>query len=216
MNNKNAYRNRQGAVWRSLPVFVYGVCIFRIYGFTSRAAFPTVSSERIFLLYDFIGLSTHPTTSGGGIFSFYVFTNLATNPATSGGTPRAFPTGTPSFVARRKITEKGVPRGCGPLNPLGLMFWRMPDVLCAYVFATVRLTRLSRLRCREANTLGVRSAYPLASACCTATKDSHISKTTRLSTSHNVGQLRKSSKFPQSLRGALVRRGNPRPLTFCK
>ena len=42
------------------------------------------------------------------------------------------------------------------------------DVLCAYVFATVRLTRLSRLRCREANTLGVRSAYPLASACCGA------------------------------------------------
>ncbi len=33
------------------------------------------------------------------------------------------------------------------------------DVLCAYVFATVRLTRLSRLR---------RSAYPLASACCGA------------------------------------------------
>ena len=31
------------------------------------------------------------------------------------------------------------------------------DVLCAYVFATVHLTRLRRLR---------RSAYPLASACC--------------------------------------------------
>ena len=40
------------------------------------------------------------------------------------------------------------------------------DVLCANHFATVRVTRLSRLRCREANTLGVRSAYPLASACC--------------------------------------------------
>ena len=38
-------------------------------------------------------------------------------------------------------------------------------MLCAYVFATVRLTRLSRLRCREANTLGVRSAYSLAAAC---------------------------------------------------
>ena len=102
------------------------------------------------------------------------------------------PSGTPSFVARRKIEEKGEPRRrklhilrfafrgkssvipllllsppnplrwalAGPLlaislNPLGVVFWRMPDVLCAYVFATVRVTRLSRLR---------RSAYPLASA----------------------------------------------------
>ena len=32
-------------------------------------------------------------------------------------------------------------------------------MLCAYVFAMVRVTRLSRLR---------RSAYPLASACCAA------------------------------------------------
>ena len=46
---------------------------------------------------------------------------------------------------------------------------RKPDVLCAYLLATVRLTRLSRLRCREANTLGVRSAYSLASACCALT-----------------------------------------------
>ena len=78
------------------------------------------------------------------------------------------PSGTPSFVARRKIEEKGVPRGCGPLESPELMLTVMPDVLCAYVFATVRLTRLSRLRCREANTLGVRDAYPLASACCVA------------------------------------------------
>ena len=53
-----------------------------------------------------------------------------------------------------------------PLNPPGVMFWRKPDVLCAYHLAMVRVTRLRRLRCREANTLGVRSAYPLASACC--------------------------------------------------
>ena len=39
-------------------------------------------------------------------------------------------------------------------------------MLCAYRFATVRMTRLSRLRCREANTLGVRSAYSLASLYC--------------------------------------------------
>ena len=71
----------------------------------------------------------------------------------------------PSFVARRKIGEKGVPRGCGPLNPRGNVLGHS-DVLCANHFAMVRVTRLRRLRCREANTLGVRSAYPLASACC--------------------------------------------------
>ena len=49
----------------------------------------------------------------------------------------------PSFVARRKIGEKGVPRGCGPLNPRGNVLGHS-DVLCAYVFATVHLTRLSR------------------------------------------------------------------------
>ena len=48
----------------------------------------------------------------------------------------------------------GAPVG-GPLNPLGNVLGHF-DVLCAYVFAMVRLTRLSRLRCREANTLGVR------------------------------------------------------------
>ena len=46
-----------------------------------------------------------------------------------------------------------------PLDSGFLYGGMMPDVLCAYVFATVRLTRLSRLR---------RSAYSLASACCTA------------------------------------------------
>ena len=46
---------------------------------------------------------------------------------------------------------------------------RKPDVLWLYLLAMVQLTRLSRLRCREANTLGVRSAYSLASACCALT-----------------------------------------------
>ena len=54
----------------------------------------------------------------------------------------------PSFVARRKIGEKGVPRGCGPLNPRGNVLGHS-DVLCANRSATVRVTRLSRLRrCR--------------------------------------------------------------------
>ena len=58
----------------------------------------------------------------------------------------------------------GAPVG-GPLDPRSNVLGHS-DVLCANRSATVHLTRLSRLRCREANTLGVRSAYPLASACC--------------------------------------------------
>ena len=58
------------------------------------------------------------------------------------------PSGTPSFDARRKIGEKGVSRGCGPLNPRSNVLGHS-DVLCACCFATVHLTRLSRLRrCR--------------------------------------------------------------------
>ena len=55
-------------------------------------------------------------TSGGVVFLFYVFTGILFS---------VRPPVAPSFVARRKIGEKGVPRGCGPLNPLGLMFWRI-------------------------------------------------------------------------------------------
>ena len=67
------------------------------------------------------------------------------------------PSGTPSFAARRKIEEKGVPRGLRPpLDPRGNVLGHS-DVLCANHFATVRVTRLRRLR---------RSAYPLASAYC--------------------------------------------------
>ena len=44
----------------------------------------------------------------------------------------------------------------GPRWIPGVMFWCKPDVLCANRSAMVHLTRLSRLRCREANTLGVR------------------------------------------------------------
>ena len=45
---------------------------------------------------------------------------------------------------------------------------RRGDVRRSYEFAEMQFTRLSRLRCREANALGVRDAYPLASACCAA------------------------------------------------
>ena len=43
------------------------------------------------------------------------------------------PSGTPSFDARRKIGEKGVSRGCGPLNPRSNVLGHS-DVLCAYLF----------------------------------------------------------------------------------
>ncbi len=65
---------------------------------------------------------------------YYVFTDILFSVG---------PPGAPSFVARRKIGEKGVPRGCGPLNPRGNVL-EDSDVLCANHFATVHLTRLSR------------------------------------------------------------------------
>ena len=102
-----------------------------------------------------------------GFFRFCVFTRRGARPTTSGGCVLRFtflpgalrdqrPPVAPSFAARRKIEEKGVSRGCGPLNPRGNVLGHS-DVLCANRLAMVRVTRLSRLR---------RSAYPLASACC--------------------------------------------------
>ena len=112
-------------------------------------------------------------------FEFYVFTSRSAQFTPSGGS-----------IFRCTTKDRGERRAKGvatPFNPPEFMQDRKPDVLCAYLLATVRLTRLSRLRCREANTLGVRSAYSLASACCTTTKDRHISKTTRLLTTHHAG-----------------------------
>ena len=171
------------------------------------------------------------------------------------------PPGAPSFVARRKIGEKGVPkgskaalwnlafiRGLGgetcvvyyefavmhftrfrpvsssqaphpsfclsgqklsrsaapplPTKPTSLGFgggpyWRPPldprgnvlghsDVLCANRLAMVRVTRLRRLR---------RSAYPLASACCAAQKNSKTYATTRLPTTNQAGYSFSANEF---------------------
>ena len=123
---------------------------FRFCGFTGRARHPATSGGHVFLFCVFTGIVFSVGPPGGGvIFLSYVFTGILFSIG---------PSGTPSFVARRKIGEKGVPRGCGPLNPRSNVLGHS-DVLCANHLATVRLTRLSRLR---------RSAYPLASACCTA------------------------------------------------
>ena len=62
--------------------------------------------------------------------------------------------GPPFWIARKR--EKSNQGDCGPLGSPDLMRDIKPDVLWLYVFAMVQLTRLSRRRCREANTLGVR------------------------------------------------------------
>ena len=96
---------------------------------------------------------------GGNLQGLYVFACRSARPT---------PFGDSIFRCTTKDRGERRAKGLRPLESPELMLTVMPDVLCAYVFATVRLTRLSRLRCREANTLGVRDAYPLASACCGA------------------------------------------------
>ena len=94
------------------------------------------------------------------IFTAYLFTNCVRNPAPFGDS-----------IFRCTTKDRGERRAKGvatPFHPPGVNVDSKPDVLCAYFSATTFPTRLSRLRCREANTLGVRFAYPLASACCTA------------------------------------------------
>ena len=105
--------------------------------------------------------------------SLHVFTSRGARPTVSDG---------PIFRCTTKDRGERRAKGLRPLESPGVNVLGHSDVLCAYVFATVHLTRLSRLRCREANTLGVRSAYPLASACCTAQKNSKTYATTRLPT----------------------------------
>ena len=83
----------------------------------------------------FYGHSLFVRPSGGRYF-FTIHYSLFTQLTPSGGS-----------IFRCTAKDRGERRAKGiaiPLNPLGVMFWRMPDVLCAYVFATVRLTRLSR------------------------------------------------------------------------
>ena len=127
--------------------------------FYRHSHFGRPSGGRGLFVLRFYGHSLFGRPSGGAIVLFCVFTGILF----SVGPPAA-----PSFVARRKIGEKGVSRGCGPLNPRGNVLGHS-DVLCANRLATVHLTRLRRLR---------RSAYPLASACCTAQNDRNTHRTT--------------------------------------
>ena len=81
-------------------------------------------------------------------FRFCVFTGRGARPT---------PFGDPIFRCTTKDRGERRAKGLRPLESPGVNSDRKPDVLCACVFAMVRVTRLSRLR---------RSAYPLASACC--------------------------------------------------
>ncbi len=133
--------------------------------------------------------------------SLYVFTCRSALLATSGG---------PIFLCLKKDRGERQTKGLRPpldprVNVLG-----HSDVLCAYLLATVHLTRLRRLRCREANTLGVRFAYPLASACCAAQKNSKTYATTRLPTTNQAGYSFSANVF------AAVRAVSTSPWKQCK
>ena len=66
---------------------------------------------------------------------FYVFTGRVLFVTTSGG---------PIFRCTTKDRGERRAKGLRPLESPELMFWRKPDVLCATLLATVRVTRLSR------------------------------------------------------------------------
>ena|GEM_PF-5963885 len=138
--------------------------VLRVYG---HSLFGRPSGGVVFLFFVFtrIVFSVGPPGAWPFCFSFlpaFSFRNALRGARSFYLTflPAAFsnwrPPVAPSFAARRKIEEKGVSRGCGPLNPRGNVLGHS-DVLCANRLAMVRVTRLRRLR---------RSAYPLASACC--------------------------------------------------
>ena len=135
----------------------------------------------------FTSRSAQPTPFGEHIFFFYVFSDRSTSPTTSGGS-----------IFRCTTKDRGERRAKGvatPFNPPELMRDRKPDVLCLYLFATVRLTRLSRLRCREANTLGVRCR--LFPRLCVLRCGGMVctSATTRLPSLQNLGYSMSANDF---------------------
>ena len=96
------------------------------------------------------------------------------------------PSGGPIFRCTTK--DRGERRAKGiaiPLNPRGNVLGHS-DVLCACRFATVHLTRLSRLR---------RSAYPLASACCGCGCMGRTYATTQLPTTNLAGYSLSANVF---------------------
>ena len=114
---------------------------------------------------------------GRKLAGFYVFTGRSARPTVSDGS-----------IFRCTTKDRGERRAKGlrpPLDPRGNVLGHS-DVLCANHFATVRVTRLSRLR---------RSAYPLASACCAAQKDSKTYATAQLPTTNLAGYSLGANEF---------------------
>ena len=111
----------------------------RFYEFSCRSAFPTPFGDVIFLFYVFTGIlfSKRPPVAQSFCFAFL--------PAAFGGQR---PPVAPSFVARRKIGEKGVPKGSKAALWI-LAFYtgvRRGDVRASYEFARVQLTRFRPAR----------------------------------------------------------------------
>ena len=128
--------------------------------------------------------------------SLHVFIYLSTKPT---------PFGDSIFRCTTKDRGERRAKGLRPLESPGVNSDSKPDVLWLYHLATVRLTRLSRLR---------RSAYPLASACCApkarlqhrrrkcpwgagAQQERKIYATTRLPTSNQAGYSISVTNSPQ-------------------
>ena len=121
---------------------------FEFCGVSCRAAFLTPFGGKIFLFYVFTGILFSVQPPAAISFLYYVFTSRVLHNTTSGGS-----------IFRCTTKDRGERRAKGvatPFNPPELMRDRKPDVLWLYLLATVRLTRLSRLRrCRLSPCLGV-------------------------------------------------------------
>ena len=115
--------------------------------------------QRNFLFFVFTDLSTKPATSGGVILRFSFLPAALLNrrpPVAPSFVARFLPTAllyrrsptAPSFVARRKIGEKGVPKGSKAA--LWILAFntgvRRGDVLASYEFALVQFTRFRPVR----------------------------------------------------------------------
>ena len=151
---------------------------FEFCGVSCRAAFLTPFGGKIFLFYVFTGILFSVQPPAAISFLYYVFTSRVLHNTTSGGS-----------IFRCTTKDRGERRAKGvatPFNPPELMRDRKPDVLWLYLLATVRLTRLSRLRrCRLFPCLCVLRCGGMV---CT-------SATTRLPSLQNLGYSTSANNF---------------------
>ncbi len=113
---------------------------YRSYVFTGILFSVGPPGGRNLFVLRFYGHSLIGRPSGGVVFLFCVFTGRVRQQTVSDG---------PIFRCTTKDREERRAKGLRPLESPGVNGDRKPDVLCANHFATVHLTRLSRLRrCR--------------------------------------------------------------------